>query len=130
MGSDSTMADVLVGMLWLFGITVIGLILDLLLQKVHINLPTILYIAFLASFASIPGISPVAGPFNEAMTHLDLLPLCTPILAYAGISSAKELDSFKKQGLKIVVITLCALLGTYVGSAVIANIVLKLMGTV
>lgn len=130
MGSDSTMADVLVGMLWLFGITVIGLILDLLLQKVHINLPTILYIAFLASFASIPGISPVAAPFNEAMTHLDLLPLCTPILAYAGISSAKELDSFKKQGLKIVVITICALIGTYIGSAVIANIVLKLMGTV
>ena len=130
MGSDSTMADVLVGMLWLFGITVIGLILDLLLQKVHINLPTILYIAFLASFASIPGLSPVAEPFNEAMTHLDLLPLCTPILAYAGISSAKELDSFKEQGLKIVVITICALLGTYVGSAVISNIVLKIMGTV
>lgn len=129
-GMDSSMGDILYAMAWLFGITVIGLVLDLILQRVKINLPTILYIAFLASFASIPGVSPVAGAFNEAMTHLDLLPLCTPILAYAGISSAKELDSFKKQGPKIVVVTLCALLGTYIGSAVIANIVLKLMGAV
>lgn len=129
-GMDSTFGQILGGMTWIFVITVIGLALDILLQKVHVNLPTILYIAFLASFASIPKASPIAETFNEAMTHLDLLPLCTPILAYAGISSAKELDSFKKQGLKIVVVTLCALLGTYIGSAVIANIVLKLMGTV
>lgn len=129
-GGDSSIKEIIIAMIWLFAITVIGIFLDLLLQRVHINLPTILYIAFLASFASIPGISPVADAFNEAMTHLDLLPLCTPILAYAGISSAKQLDSFKKQGLKIVVITLCALLGTYIGSAVIANIVLKIMGVI
>lgn len=126
----SNIFEILVGMAWLFGITVLGLILDLLLQKIHINLPSILYIAFLASFLSIPGVSPFAESFNKAMTHLDLLPLCTPILAYAGISSAKELGVFKKQGFKIVVITLCALVGTYVGSAVIANITLKIMGTV
>ena len=129
-GTDASFGGILNGMAWLFAITIIGLVIDLLLQKVNINLPTILYIAFLASFASIPGISPVAGAFNEAMTNLDLLPLCTPILAYAGISSAKELDSFKKQGPKIIVVTLFALVGTYVGSAVIANIALKLMGIV
>lgn len=129
-GMDSSFADMMTGMAWLFGITVLGLIIDLLLQKVKVNLPTILYIAFLASLLSIPNISPVANSFNQAMTHLDLLPLCTPILAYAGFSSAKELDSFKEQGPKIIVVTLCALIGTYIGSAFIANIVLKLMGTV
>lgn len=129
-GKGSSMGEIISAMVWLFAVTLIGLAIDLLLQKVNINLPTILYIAFIASFLSIPAISPVAKSFNEAMTHLDLLPLCTPILAYAGISSAKELNSFKKQGLKIVIITLCALLGTYVGSAIIANISLKLMGAI
>lgn len=129
-GMDSSVMDILTGMAWLFGVTVLGLFLDLILQKIKVNLPTILYIAFLASFLSIPNISPVADSFNQAMTNLDLLPLCTPILAYAGISSAKELDAFKKQGGKIIMVTLCALIGTYIGSAIIANIVLKLMGTV
>lgn len=129
-GFEATVGQMLVGLIWLLALTLIGLLLDLLLQKIHINIPTIIYIAFLASLASIPGLSPIAKPFNEAMTHLDLLPLCTPILAYAGISSAKEWDSFKKQGFKIVAVTICTFIGTYLGSAIIANIVLKMMGRI
>ena len=129
-GEGSGLGQITVGMLWLFAVTIVGLIIDFLFQKIKINLPAIFYIALLASIISIPGLSPVAEVFNESMTHLDLLPMCTPILAYAGISSAKELDSFKKQGPKIIVVTLCALLGTFIGSATIANIVLKIMGTV
>lgn len=129
-GLESSFTDILIGMAWLFGVTIVGVILDLLLQKVGLNLPTILYIALLASLLSIPGVSPVADAFNSAMGHLDLLPLCTPILAYAGISSAKEVDNFKEQGLNIVIITLLAFIGTYVGSAVIANLVLMAMGKV
>lgn len=129
-GFEATVPEMLVGLIWLLALTIIGLVLDLGLQRLHINIPTIIYIAFLASFASIPGLSPIAEPFNKAMTHLDLLPLCTPILAYAGISSAKEWDAFRKQGFKIIAVTICTFLGTYLGSAIIANVVLKLMGRI
>ena len=61
---------------------------------------------------------------------IGLLPLCTPILAYAGISAGKDLDTFKKQGFAIVCTALIAFIGTYIGSAIIAQIVLRLSGVI
>lgn len=119
--------DAVPGMLWLVGIVVLGNILDHLFKKIRINLPTILYIALLSSVMSIPELWRPALHFNESMTFISLLPLCTPILAYAGIATARELDSFKKQGLKIIVVTLFALAGTFIGSAVVSNIILLML---
>lgn len=118
--------DAVPGMLWLLGIVLLGNIIDDLLKKIKINLPTILYIALLSSILSIPELWSPALHFNASMTYISLLPLCTPILAYAGIATAREMDSFKKQGLKIIFVTLFALAGTFVGSAIVSNIILKM----
>ncbi|NLD16138.1 MAG: DUF3100 domain-containing protein [Tissierellia bacterium] len=120
--------DTLPGMLWLFGIVVVGTIVGDFVQKLGLNLPTVLFIALIASIASVPGLWPGAESYLESMKNISLLPLCTPILAYAGISTGKDVDAFRKQGFKIIMVTLCALAGTYVGSAVIANVVLKVTG--
>ena len=62
-------------------------------------------------------------------THLvELMALCTPILAYAGIAIGKDLDEFKKQGVKIIIVSILTFIGTFVGSAVIAEVVLKATG--
>ena len=50
----------------------------------------------------------------------------SPILAYAGISIGKDMDSFKKQGVGIVITSLMAFAGTYIGSAIIAEVLLRL----
>jgi len=62
------------------------------------------------------------------VSKISLLPLCTPILAYAGISTGKDMVEFKKQGIRIIIVTLLTFIGTYVSSAIIANIILKIQG--
>ncbi len=47
-----------------------------------------------------------------------------------GLQQEKIWQRFKEQGFKIIIVTLCALAGTYIGSAVIANVVLKITGGV
>lgn len=61
---------------------------------------------------------------------MNLMSLCTPILAYAGISIGKDLDEFKKQGLGIMCTAIAAFTGTYVGSALIAQVVLMMTGVI
>jgi len=56
--------------------------------------------------------------------------LCTPILAYAGVAIGKDLDAFAKTGWRIVVLSCSIFIGTYVGSAVIAQLILKAMGQI
>ena len=61
---------------------------------------------------------------------IGLLPLCTPILAYAGISIGKDVDTFKEQGLAIVIVAIFTFAGTFLGSTIIAQIILKMTGVI
>jgi len=101
------------------------LLYDFFTTKTKINLPAIIYISLLGIILGIPGM-PLAEPFAFAARSFGLLPLATPILAYAGISLGKDLKAFKEQGLGIIVITLLAFTGTYLGSAIIAHIYLTM----
>ncbi len=118
--------DALPGMVILLILVVAGYAVS---RVSPIKLPSIAYISALAIIASIPGV-PGADLVVKYVNNVQFLALCTPILSYAGISIGKDMDSFKKQGAKIVVVTLLALTGTYVGSAIIAHLVLKLTGAI
>ena len=97
--------EVFPALLYMFIIIVVScLIHDLLAKVLPIQVPVILYVG--------------------------LLPLCTPILAYAGISAGKDLDTFKEQGVAIVCTAILAFIGTYIGSAIIAEIVLRLTNVI
>lgn len=129
-GNPVTPLEALPGMAMLFAITVIGVAISDGLDKVlPKNLPAIAYISLVAIIATIPGV-PGAEYMFECMNKIGLLPLCTPILAYAGISLGKDFDTFKSQGVAIVCVALLTFVGTYVGSAVIAEIVLRLTGAI
>ena len=110
----------------MFVIVILGCLADELMRKIHISLPKILYISLFTMLLSIPGFSPIAEWMQVNYAKIGVLPLCTPILAYAGISIGKDMDSFKKQGLGIVVTSLMAFAGTYIGSAIIAEVLLRL----
>ena len=56
--------------------------------------------------------------------------LATPVVAYAGISIGNSWADFAKLGWKTIVVGMVVLMGTYVGSAVVAHIVLKLQGII
>ena len=110
----------------MFVIVILGCLADELMRKIHISLPQCRYISLFTMLLSIPGFSPIAEWMQVNYAKIGVLPLCTPILAYAGISIGKDMDSFKKQGLGIVRTALMACAGTYIGSAIIAEVLLKL----
>ncbi|MCI7795637.1 MAG: DUF340 domain-containing protein [Lachnospiraceae bacterium] len=129
-GKPVTPIQALPGMAMLLAITIVGSLITEVLDKVlPKNLPAIAYISLLAIIVTIPGV-PGAEFASASMGKIGLLPLCTPILAYAGISLGKDLDTFKKQGVSIVIVALLTFVGTYVGSAIIAEIVLRATGVI
>ena len=124
--------EVLPGLLYMFAIIVVSCaihdVLEILVPKLKI--PVILYIALFTTILSFDFCGPLATFMATEFGKIGLLPLCTPILAYAGVSIGKDLDTFKKQGLAIVCTALVTFIGTWVGSALIADVILKLTGQV
>jgi hypothetical protein len=119
------------GLLMMFAIVVVGCLIQEGFKKyLKVDLPTIVYISLLATVCSIPGFMPFAEYMVAEFGKMGLLPLCTPILAYAGISTGKDVDEFKKQGVAIICVSLLTFLGTYLGSAIIAQVVLKMTGVI
>ncbi len=122
--------EILPVLAFMFVVVLAGCGLEALFRKLHIKLPKILYISMLTLVLSIPEISPIGNWIQANFSKIGVLPLCTPILAYAGISIGKDMDAFKKQGLGIVCVSLLAFAGTYIGSALIAQVLLKLTGVI
>lgn len=114
------------GMLILLVLVAVGYWLS---QVSPVKLPSIAYISALAIIVSIPGV-PGAEAVASYTNEVQFLALTTPILAYTGISIGKDLDTFRKQGVKIILVTLLAFVGTYIGSALIAEIILRLTGVI
>ncbi|MBR6350769.1 MAG: DUF340 domain-containing protein [Firmicutes bacterium] len=113
-------------LLYMFVIIVVSYIVhDLLAKVLPFQVPAVLYVATFTAILSFPALGWPAAVMKAEFAKIGLLPLCTPILAYAGISSGKDLDTFKKQGVAIVCTAILAFVGTYIGSAIIAQIILS-----
>lgn len=110
------------GMITIIVIVVAGILLK---QVVPIKLPALAYISLIGIIVSLPSV-----PFSTTLLawtgKVQFLALCTPVLAYAGVSIGKDIGSFAKLGPKIIVIALLVFTGTYVGSALIAQLLLSI----
>ena len=118
--------EALPGMFILIAIAFVGIVLA---KVIPVKIPSVAYIVTIATVLTIPG-GPVAEIISAYTAKVNFLALCTPILAYAGIYTGKNIVSLKKTGWKILVLGLFVILGTYVGSAVIAQIILKMLGQI
>ena len=67
---------------------------------------------------------------NGYVKNVGFVALCTPILAYAGVSIGKDLDAFAKTGWRIVILAIVVFVGTYIASAIIAQCILKALGQI
>jgi hypothetical protein len=114
------------GMLILLGTVILGLVITKIMPG---NLPAILYVSIVGIIITIPGF-PGAAWFTAQANKVQFLALTTPVLAYAGIASGKDLGDFKKLGWRIVVVSVFVFIGTYVSSAFIAQLTLKLMNQI
>ncbi|WP_166626433.1 hypothetical protein [Jeotgalicoccus sp. S0W5] len=93
------------------------------------KLPAIAYIGILAFVVTMP-FFPGSGKIVAWTSEVNLLALTTPILAYAGISIGNSWVDFAKMGWKTIIVGMLVLLGTYLGSAIVAEIILRIQGIV
>lgn len=117
--------DGLPGMLILFAIAIVSTLLNAVFPKI----PTIIYITFIGIILGMP-YSPTGAYVAEQVNKIGLLPSVTPVLAYAGVSMGKDWLEFKKIGWRGIVVAIFVMIGTYVGSALIAQIILSVQGII
>ncbi|MHA7685362.1 DUF3100 domain-containing protein [Cupriavidus sp. PET2-C1] len=84
------------------------------------RLPAVVWVSLVGmvlTFPSFPGAAHIA----EMTGKINFLALSTPILAFAGLSIAKDVPAFRRLGWRIVVVSFAANFGTFVGAALIAQ---------
>ena len=125
-GYDVLPWTALPGIAILIGISLAGLIIHRLLP---FKLPSIAYIGILGLILTLPSM-PGAEQIVAYTTEVNLLAIATPILAYAGVSIGRSWFDFVQLGWKTIVVGMFVLLGTFLGSAVIAEIILRFQGII
>ena len=121
--------DALPGMMILYAICLAGIGIKWVLDKIGVlkKLPTFAWIMLVGLLVSLPGF-----PGSELVVaytqNVAFLAVCTPILAYAGIAISKELPRLKKVGWRIAILSLFVWLGAFLGAAVLAQILITLLG--
>lgn len=125
-GTKNSLIGSLPGMLILIGISIGGIILAKVIPG---RIPAVAYIVTLACVLSCPGV-PGSELIAKYTSKVGFINLTTPILAYVGISIGKDLDTFKKSSWRIILLSCFIFIGTYLGSAIIAQIILKMLGQI
>lgn len=122
-GYKINIIEAIPGILILVLISLAGI---LLAKVIPVKIPSVAYIVTLSTILTVPGV-PGSAIVSDYVAKVNFLALTTPILAYAGIYTGKNIDSLKKTGWRIVVLAIFVILGTYLGSAIIAQVILKLL---
>ena len=116
--------DSLIGMGILSLITLIGVWLE---RYLPFNISSILYISVIGILLAFPGM-PTADFVSYYVSKVELLSIVTVFLAYVGIGMGKSWNEFKSLGWRAVVITILVIASTYLGSAIVAHVILVLTG--
>lgn len=125
-GYDILPLTAIPGMIVLILICLAGFILR---ELIPINFPSIAYISLIGVIVSMPWM-PGSEKVVEWTSQVELLALATPILAYAGIAIGRSWTDFMKLGWRSIVVASLVMLGTFLGSAIIAEIILRFQGII
>lgn len=101
-------------------IVAIALFIDIV-RRLLPKLPLVLVLSVVATVLGIPGLLPFSDVLIAATAKLNFLTFTTPVLALAGFSVAKDLPIFRQLGWRIVVVSLTATAGTFLGATLIAE---------
>lgn len=127
-GYKMPVKDSIIGVLLLSAISLIGLTISKFMSR-FVKLPSMMYVSFLGLLLACP-VSPVKDIVVETTTPVAFLAPATALGAFAGISLGKDLKDFAKMGWKLVLITLFVITGTFIFSALVADVVLKMTGAI
>ena len=127
-GYKMPVKDSIIGVLLLSAISLIGLTISKFMSR-FVKLPSMMYVSLLGLLLACP-VSPVKDIVVETTTPVAFLAPATALGAFAGISLGKDLKDFTKMGWKLVWITLFVITGTFIFSALVADVVLKIIGVI
>lgn len=127
-GYKMPVGDSIIGVLLLSAISLVGLTMSNFMSR-FVKLPSMIYVSLLGLLLACP-VSPVKDIVVETTTPVAFLAPATALGAFAGISLGKDLKEFAKMGWKLVLITLFVITGTFIFSALVADVVLKMTGAI
>nr|WP_289044711.1 hypothetical protein [uncultured Blautia sp.] len=127
-GYKMPVKDSIIGVLLLSAISLIGLTISKFMSR-FVKLPSMMYVSLLGLLLACP-VSPIKDIVVGTTTPVAFLAPATALGAFAGISLGKDLKDFAKMGWKLVLITLFVITGTFIFSALVADIVLKMTGAI
>ncbi|MBO1308292.1 hypothetical protein JZO70_19100 [Enterococcus sp. 669A] len=111
--------------LWVF--SMIGVFVSAMVKKTGIKIladfPILGWVSLVSLFFCL-----MSDFFVQAIAGVDFLSITTPILAFAGLSVADSLMDLRKTSWKVAIVAIFVFIGTYLGSAIIAQIGLILSG--
>ena len=84
------------------------------------RLPAVLWVSLVAMVLTYPSL-PFAAEVAAVTSKINFLALATPVIAIAGLSIAKDVPVFRRLGWRIVVVSLLANAGTFLGATLIAQ---------
>ncbi|MBN8195797.1 MULTISPECIES: hypothetical protein [Thalassospira] len=124
-GPAIPLADGFVGMVVIYLITMVGLLLT---RFAPFYLPSVAWISLVGIVATLPW-TPGSEWIVAQAKSVNFLALATPALAYAGFAIAKkEIEVAKHSGWKLALVACLVFLGTYAGSVLVAELILRLQG--
>lgn len=123
-GYNHPIVDSLIGMAILSIITLVGVWME---RYLPLNISSIIYISIIGIVLAFPGM-PTSEALLYYVSQVELISIVTVFLAYVGIGMGKSWDEFKALGPKAVIITMLVITSTYLGSAIVAHIILVLTG--
>ncbi|KTT50075.1 branched-chain amino acid ABC transporter permease, partial [Pseudomonas oryzihabitans] len=94
---------------------------ELLCQLFRRKVPAVCWVSLVAMFLTSPW-CPLAPQITAAHNAVGIMALITPMLAFAGLSIAKDIPAFRRLGWRIVVVSLTAGFGTFIGAVFIAEL--------
>ena len=84
------------------------------------KLPAVVWVSLVGMLCTYPAF-PGAAAITAMTGKINFLALATPILAFAGLSIAKDVPAFRQLGWRIVVVSFAANAGTFLGATLIAQ---------
>ncbi len=127
-GYHMPLVDSIKGVLLLSAIALFGLTVSKFMSQ-FVKLPSMMYVSLTALLLACP-VSPVKEAVINITGSVAFLSPATALGVFAGISLGKDVKEFAKMGWKMVIITLFVITGTFVFSAIVADLVLKATGAV
>ena len=98
-------------------------------RLIPLKLPIVAYVSIIGLLAACPA-SPVREFVIESAGRINFTAPLTMVGAYAGMSISDQIKTFVKQGWKMILIGVFVMTGTFLGSAIVSQVVLSLTNVI